>query len=253
MNKNTKSLGIIPARYGASRFPGKPLALLAGRPVIQWVYENARRARMLDEVAVATDDARIFEVVESFGGKAVMTRPDHQSGTDRCAEVVAQKAFEDFDVVVNIQGDEPFLSPDQIDETVLFLRQNDHFDIATLAKKQDNPADIADPNVVKVVFGLRQNALYFSRLPIPFLRQKDAPQPAFYKHIGLYIFRRKALLRIARMAPTPLEKAESLEQLRWLENGLSIGIHQTTIESLSIDTPADLERAHEYLAGNKRA
>ncbi len=242
------SLGIIPARFASSRFPGKPLVDILGKTMIQRVYEQASQASQLDAIVVATDDERIFSHVQSFGGNVVMTSPTHLSGTDRCAEVTQQVEYSRFEIIANIQGDEPFLQPAQVDLAVNFLvSQPSGVSISTLLKKIENPADLFNPNVVKAVFDKAGNALYFSRQPVPFLREV-APenwlsQGEFFKHIGLYVFRREALLEISKLPPSRLELAESLEQLRWLENGYKIGVAVTEMETFGIDTPEDLAKA----------
>ncbi len=237
-------LGIIPARFASTRFPGKPLVLIHGKSMIQRVYEQVEQARRVNRVVVATDDARIYDHVRSFGGEVLLTRADHPSGTDRCAEVAQQ--FPEAEWVLNIQGDEPFIQPEQIDLLADTLSQSARFSIATLAKQIEQPEHLLNPNVVKVVFSRRFGALYFSRHPIPYLRNHPASDwlthLPFYKHIGLYGFSRKTLLRVARLRPTPLEQAESLEQLRWLEHGCRIAVGVTTQETVGIDTPEDLER-----------
>ncbi|MFN0015425.1 MAG: 3-deoxy-manno-octulosonate cytidylyltransferase [Saprospiraceae bacterium] len=237
-------LGIIPARWASTRFPGKPLTMIAGKSMIQRVCEQAGSATLLDQVVVATDDERIREHVLAFGGTALMTRPDHPSGTDRCAEVAAQ--FPQAKIVLNIQGDEPFVQPEQIDLLAKTLLKQPRFSIATLAKKIDQPEMLNNPNAVKVVFSQKHGAIYFSRHPVPFVRdalpENWLEGQAFYKHIGLYAYRRNTLLRIARLQPTPLERAESLEQLRWLENGLRIAVAITDLETIGIDTPEDLQK-----------
>ena len=258
-----KVLGIIPARFSSTRFPGKPLVDIKGKSMIQRVYEQALKAKSLSFVIVATDDIRIFEHVKTFGGAAMMTSPEHQSGTDRCAEVAAMVnldimtqssqqaqnfAFDaererPFDTVVNIQGDEPFIDPEQIDKVVDILRGG-IFQIATLAKVIDNQEDILNPNVVKVVFSADSRALYFSRSPIPNLRNTPqyewAKMGEIFKHIGLYTYKTTILQEIARLPAGHLEQLESLEQLRWLENGYAIGVGQTHLETIGIDTPEDL-------------
>lgn len=237
-------LGVIPARYASTRFPGKPLALIAGKSMIQRVYEQACQARLVERVVVATDDARILEHVRAFGGEVLLTRPEHPSGTDRCAEVA--RKFPAAELILNIQGDEPFVQPEQIDLLAETLLRNARCPIATLAKRIEQPDLLHNPNAVKVVFSPKHGAIYFSRHPIPFVRG-IAPEhwlehTDFYKHIGLYAFRRNALLRIARLPPTALERAESLEQLRWLEHGLRIAVGITELETIGVDTPEDLER-----------
>lgn len=242
-------IGIIPARFQSTRFPGKPLAILDNKPIIQWVYENAKKA--LTEVYVATDDERIFKAVESFGGKAVYTSPNHQSGTDRCAEA-AQKVAEkiQFDVIINIQGDEPFIRAEQI-EGLKDCFNSPETEIATLIKPITNAAEITNINRPKVVINKNQEALYFSRSPIPFVR--DCPteewinRNTFFAHIGMYAYRFDILLNLTQLPIGILEKAESLEQLRWLENGFRIKTAQTTFENIGIDTPEDLENAKKFL------
>ena len=239
-----KTLGIIPARYASTRFPGKPLVDILGKSMIQRVFEQAQKANLIDKVVVATDDQRIFDHVKSFSGEVFLTQANHLSGTDRCAEIAQQ--LEDFELVVNIQGDEPFIDPQQIDQLVDLLKRNAVFQIATLAKKITNIEDLFSPNVVKLVWTKGMQAIYFSRNPIPFVRNEIQEnwltKQDFYKHLGLYAFRREKLLQVAKLAPSNLEKAESLEQLRWLENGFNIGVGITQIESLGIDTPADLKK-----------
>ena len=237
-------LGIIPARFASSRFPGKPLVDIQGKSMIRRVYEQARQARLIQQVVVATDDRRILEHVHAFGGDALLTRNDHPSGTDRCAEVA--RLFPAAKVILNIQGDEPFVQPEQIDLLAETLLSRPKFQIATLAKRIEDPALLHNPNVVKVVFSAQTGAIYFSRHAIPFLRGHDPKDwldhHTYFKHIGLYGFRRAALLRVARLPPTALERAESLEQLRWLEHGLRIAVGVTTLETFGIDVPEDLRR-----------
>ncbi|MCF8244813.1 MAG: 3-deoxy-manno-octulosonate cytidylyltransferase [Saprospiraceae bacterium] len=257
MAKITNSLGIIPARFSSTRFPGKPLVDIAGKTMIQRVYEQASKSS-LGKVVVATDDPRIFDNVLSFGGEVVMTSDRHLSGTDRCAEVAALPQFIDFQFVVNVQGDEPFIQPGQIDLALAPLVKNAGLPIATLAKQIDPKSnlDLTNPNLVKVVFDKQQRALYFSRWPMPFHRnlpkEKWLAMGLFYKHVGLYAFRRKVLLEVAMLPPSRLELAESLEQLRWLENGYPIGVALTEFEIISIDSPSDLELAVRHLAGGSR-
>ncbi len=236
-------LAVIPARYASTRFPGKPLVDIGGKTMIRRTYEQVLLSRRVDRAVVATDDERIFEHVRSFGGNVCMTRPDHASGSDRCAEVAGQ--FPEAEIVLNVQGDEPFIQPEQIDLLADTLAGNPDFSIATLAKKIDRPDLLFNPNVVKVVFSGPGAAIYFSRHPIPYVRGQEPEnwlaQHTFYKHIGLYGFRRAALLAVARLSPTPLERAESLEQLRWLENGLPIAVGITELETIGIDAPEDLK------------
>lgn len=237
-------LAVIPARYASTRFPGKPLVDIGGKTMIRRVYEQVLLSKRVNAAVVATDDERIFEHVRSFGGEVRMTRADHPSGTDRCAEVV--RYFPKATFILNVQGDEPFVQPEQIDLLADTLTGSSKFAIATLAKKIEQPDMLLNPNVVKVVFSANSGAVYFSRHAIPFVRSA-APDDwlahhVFYKHIGLYGFRKNTLLRIARLSPTPLERAESLEQLRWLEHGLRIAVGITELETLGIDTPEDLAR-----------
>jgi 3-deoxy-manno-octulosonate cytidylyltransferase (CMP-KDO synthetase) len=238
-----KVLGIIPARFASTRFPGKPLVNILGKPMIQLVYEAAKKCKTLSEVVVATDNEHIFNVVESFGGKAVLTSDQHKSGTDRCAEVVKILTSQ-FDYVVNIQGDEPSVESSQI-EALIQGFNDPETQICTLAKQIDNPSDLLNPNVVKVIFSPTANALYFSRSPIPFARginQEDwVNQHDYYKHIGLYAYKTSVLLKIATYEEGILEKIESLEQLRWLEKGIAISVLKTNIENIGIDTPEDLD------------
>ena len=245
-----KFIAIIPARYASTRFPGKPLAILGGKTVIQRVYEQA--ASVLEEAYVATDDERIFEHVESFGGRAVMTRSDHKSGTDRIEEA-AEKIGTMADVIINIQGDEPFVQKSQL-ESLKQLFNFTETQIGTLGKRFESVDALMNPNSPKIVTDRRGFALYFSRSVIPFVRgyepQSWLEQFPFLKHLGLYAYRRKVLREITRLPQTPLEKAESLEQLRWLENGYRIRVGQTDIETVGIDTPEDLERAEAFLKNN---
>ncbi len=228
---------VIPARYASSRFPGKPLADLGGTPIIEHVYRRASESRAVGAVIVATDDERIARVVERFGGRAVMTRVDHASGTDRLAEVAEQLSCE---LIVNVQGDEPLIDPQMIDEAVQPFQQDATLMMSTLRTRIGDPSDLANPNVVKVVVDRDGFALYFSRSPIPFNRQ-GGPAVA-WKHVGLYVYRREFLLAFARLEPTALERTESLEQLRALEHGFRIKAVETEYDSISVDTPEDLER-----------
>lgn len=243
------ALCIIPARYGSSRFPGKPLADVGGQSLIRRVYRQAVQAACAGEVIVATDDERILKHVLDFGGKAVMTRADHASGTDRCAEATA--LFPDFDIVVNVQGDEPFIAPEQIDAVVHPLLLQPETRISTLAKAIAQREDIFNPNVVKVVMDKSGRAMYFSRSPIPHLRglpQSEWPGAvAFYKHIGLYAFRRETLLELTSLPPGFYEQAESLEQLRWLAAGYPIAVALTDKETIGVDTPEDVGKALDFL------
>lgn len=237
-----KIIGIIPSRYASTRFPGKPLAVIDGKSMIRRVYEQALKSGLLTKVIVATDDERIFRHVEGFGGKVLMTSSDHLNGTSRCWDVLEQSA-ENYDAVINIQGDEPFIEPEQINQLAK-LFENSKIEIATLIKKIDNKEDVFNPNVVKVVFDINNRALLFSRQAIPFLRgvkQEDwISTQAYYKHIGIYGYRKDVLKNLVKLLPTDLEQAENLEQLRWLENGFQINIEITAFEGVSIDTPEDL-------------
>lgn len=242
-----KILGLIPARYAASRFPGKPLALIGGKSMVQRVYEQASAAGVLSEVAVATDDERIYQHVRAFGGQVIMTRPDHPSGTDRCAEAVGLR--DDIDVVVNIQGDEPFIRPDQIAAVTAPFAAG--AGLATLARRIADEEDLWNPNVVKVTVDRSGRALYFSRHPIPYLR--DVPREDWLshglhlQHLGLYAYRRDVLLELTQLAPGTYERAEGLEQLRWLQAGYRLHVALTEHRTIGIDTPEDLQRAEAWL------
>ncbi len=245
-----KFIAIIPARFASSRFPGKPLANMDGKPMIQRVYEQVRKS--VSDVYVATDDERILEAVESFGGKGVMTSIDHRSGTDRCNEAYT-KIGQSFDVVLNIQGDEPFIYPEQID-LLKSCFTDDSVEIATLVKPFDKKGGLValqNPSTPKVVLSKKMEALYFSRSIVPFLRdveKEDWPnEHVFYKHIGIYGYRTDILQQITKLAPGVLEQAESLEQLRWIENGYKIKVGITTHETIGIDTPEDLQNAIHHL------
>lgn len=238
---------IIPARYASTRFPGKPLALLGNKPVIQHVYEQA--SSVLSDVWVATDDDRIREAVEKFGGRVVMTRADHKSGTDRIEEA-AEKTGTQADVVINIQGDEPFIQPSQI-KTLMQLFDNADTQIGTLGKHFENIEAVNNPNSPKIVTDKQGFALYFSRSVIPYIRGAQDNEWLshfpFLKHLGLYAYRREVLHEITQLPQSSLEIAESLEQLRWLENGYRIRVGLTDVETVGIDTPEDLQRAEEFL------
>lgn len=243
-----KILGIIPARYASTRFPGKPLVQIHGKSMIQRVYEQAKKANGLSEVIVATDDERIAEEVNNFGGNFIITRHEHQSGTDRCAEVAA--AFPDFTAVINIQGDEPYIDPGQI-ELLISCFQDPDVQLATLVKKIHTEEELFNVNIPKVLLNSRQQAIYFSRQTLPYIRgaQKEfwMEKFEFYKHIGIYAYTYQALQSITKLAPSPLELAESLEQLRWIENGYQIQTRVTTIETIAIDTPDDLNKINVQL------
>ncbi len=245
-----KVIAIIPARYASTRFPGKPLAILGGKTVIRRVWEQV--SRVIDDVAVSTVDRRIAEAVDAFGGRAVITSPNHRSGTDRCYEAYCLIGGE-YDVVVNVQGDEPFISPSQI-RALTACFDDEHTDIATLAKPfaaSDGIEALENPNSPKVVIDNESRAIYFSRSVIPYLRGVERSEwlarHTFYKHIGMYAFRRDVLREVTSLPQSSLERAESLEQLRWLENGYKIGVGITDIETVGIDTPEDLARAEEFL------
>lgn len=248
--KPLKFIAIIPARYASTRFPGKPLARLGGMPVIERVYCQVKG--VVEDVVVATDDERILAAVEAFGGRAVMTSDKHRSGTDRCWEAY-QKQGKEYDVVINVQGDEPFIAHSQL-RAIMACFEDEATDIATLVKPftaEDGLAALENPNSPKVVLDSESRAIYFSRSVIPYLRGVEREQwlerHTFYKHIGMYAFRREALREVTSLEPSPLEMAESLEQLRWLENGYKIGVGISSIETVGIDTPEDLERAEEFL------
>ena len=242
-----KFTAIIPARYASTRFPGKPLAILGGKTVIQRVYEQA--VSVLDDAYVATDDERILQTVEAFGGRAVMTRSDHKSGTDRIEEA-ATKIGTTADVIINIQGDEPFIHPSQI-ETLCRLFDDPQTQIGTLGKRFESMEAVENPNSPKIVTDVKGFALYFSRSVIPFIRgrQRDEwfGQYPFLKHLGIYAYRREVLSEITKLPQSSLEIAESLEQLRWLQNGYRIRVGETNIETVGIDTPEDLQRAEQLL------
>ena len=246
-----KVVGIIPARYASTRFPGKPLAVIKGKTMIRRVCEQAWKSK-LDAVVVATDDVRIADEVMSFGGQYVMTDPNHRSGTDRCCEAL-DLLENQYDAVVNIQGDEPFIDPQQINLLVDLISREDT-QLASLAKRIEEEDDLFSPNAVKVVMDNDGKALYFSRNPIPFMRNVERAEwlkkGVFYQHIGIYAYKAEALRQVARLHPSSLEMAESLEQLRWLENGLSIRMAVTESVNVSIDTPEDLLKA-EHFAENK--
>ncbi|MGB9466469.1 MAG: 3-deoxy-manno-octulosonate cytidylyltransferase [Candidatus Acidiferrum sp.] len=236
---------VIPARFGSTRLPGKPLVLLAGKPMIQRVYERAKMAERADRVIVATDDERIVKAVESFGGTARMTRTDHRTGTERVAEVAAH---EKGDVFVNVQGDEPLLDPAAVDTAVDALLEEPAAAIATVATPIKSPADIMDPNVVKTVLDFENNGLYFSRAPIPWVRDTASKiQVRHLKHLGLYVFQRDALLEYPTLPQGELERIEQLEQLRWLENGWKIRVAEVEHDAVSVDVPDDVARVEKLI------
>ena len=238
-------LGIIPARFNSTRFPGKPLAEIDGKTMIQRVYEQCRKAQQLSRVLIATDDERIANHIRDFGGEAVMTSPQHQSGTDRCAEIVGRDSDQQWDVVINIQGDEPYIHPEQID-MLCSVFENNNTPIGTLVKKITSPDELFNHNNVKVILNKRCEAIYFSRTPIPYNRnfpeQEWLKYSTYYKHIGIYGYRTEVLKEISALQKTNLEVTESLEQLRWIENGYVIRAAVTSLESIAIDTPEDLLR-----------
>ena len=245
-----KLLAIIPARYASSRFPAKPLAMLGGKLVVERVYEQVRK--VVNKVVVATDDERIYNAVVAFGGEAIMTSANNKSGTDRCAEAYEKLGY-DADIVLNIQGDEPFIAPEQI-EALIACFDNKATDIATLVKPfaaEDNIEVLESPNSPKVIINEIGEAIYFSRSVVPYLRDIERSEwlkhHTFYKHIGIYAFRAKILKEVTTLPQSPLEKAEKLEQLRWLEGGYKIGVGVTNIETIGIDTPEDLTKAEQFL------
>jgi 3-deoxy-manno-octulosonate cytidylyltransferase (CMP-KDO synthetase) len=244
-----KIIGIIPARYASTRFPGKPLIDIAGKSMIQRVFEQAKKSTCLAEVIVATDDARIKQHVKAFGGNVIMTAETHQSGTDRCFEAI-QKYNDNADVVINIQGDEPFIQPQQIDLLAACFNSND-VQLATLIKKVSNNEELFNVNTPKVIIDKNGNAIYFSRQTIPYIREKQTndwlANHTFYKHIGIYGYTIKALSEITVLQPSALERAEGLEQLRWIENGYKIKVNLTDFESVAIDVPDDLKKLTKFL------
>jgi 3-deoxy-manno-octulosonate cytidylyltransferase (CMP-KDO synthetase) len=238
-------LVVIPARYGSTRFPGKPLAMVNGKPMIQRVYEQARQAARAESVVVATDDARIVEAIKQMNGEAVMTNPAARSGSERVAEVARARNAQ---VVINVQGDEPLMHPDMIDQLAGYLEQHQAIPMASLMTPLAARDDAANPNVVKVVVDQQGFALYFSRAPIPHAREAGA-MPAIYKHLGIYGYQRHFLLQFPHLPPTPLEQAEQLEQLRALEHGYRIQLLETRHDSVGVDTPDDLRRVERLLKG----
>jgi len=262
-----KIIAIIPARYASTRFPGKPLAMINGKPIIQYVFEAASKASLINRVIVATDDERIFRKVKEFGGEAWMTSSNHISGTDRISEV-AKKI--DADIIVNVQGDEPLIEPEVINQAVEpFINQNSELYMGTICTEIKSEDELKDPNVVKVVIDRSGYALYFSRSPIPYNRDKWASgqvgkeslessnprtlEPCYYKHIGLYVYRKDFLIKFSELSPTPLEETEKLEQLRVLEHGYKIKVIKTDYDSIGVDTPEDLERVKQAMSNGQRA
>ncbi len=243
-----KTLAIIPARYDSSRFPGKPLIDLKGKTMIQRVYQQTSKASLVDKVIVATDDTRILNAVNAFGGACIMTSPNHSSGTERCGEVIDN--YTDYDIIINVQGDEPLIQPQQIDSVLqLFALENTY--IATAIKKINKVDDIQNPNRIKVVVNGKNEALYFSRSPIPHIAnipfENWLEHNTFWKHIGIYAWRTKTLKELINLPVTDLEKLESLEQLRWLFHGYQIKTVETTIETPNIDVPADVKKVIDLL------
>lgn len=244
-----KAIGVIPARYGSTRFPGKPLALILGKPMIYWVYSRASQAQLLDRLVVATDDERILEAVRAFGGEAVMTSPEHPTGTDRLAEVARSVVAEIF---VNIQGDEPLISPEAIDALIRAMQEHPDVPMGTLCRKASDPEEVGNPNTARVVFDRDHRALYFSRAAIPYYREAGSPAQFLdfgpvYQHIGVYAYRRDFLLRFTELPQTPLEKAEKLEQLRALEHGFPIFVVETDYQPICVDVPADIAKVENRM------
>ncbi len=246
-------VGIIPSRYASSRFPGKPLVDLGGKTMIQRVYEQALASRYLNKVIVATDDKRIFDHVQSFGGEAVMTSADHPSGTDRCREAL-QNLNDQYKYIINIQGDEPLINPAQIDELASLLK-DESIELATQMIRVKTYQELADLKEVKIVLNTKNEALYFSRQPIPFIKDVEESRwhlhHSYFRHVGMYAYRSDILDKITKLPVSPLEKAESLEQLRWVENGFTIKCVITGFESICVDTPGDAERVRKLLWKNE--
>jgi len=249
--KRYQFTGIIPARYASKRFPGKPLAMIGDKTMVQRVYDQVKNS--VDTLFVATDDKRIFEEVQKFGGRAIMTSSEHLSGTDRCAEaaeLIMEQTGKKIDIVINIQGDEPFIKPEQIELLKSCFTGKD-VEIATLVRETSPGEDIFNPNQPKVILDSEDNAIYFSRTAIPFIRDSEphewSEKHVFYKHVGLYAYRTDVLKRITKLPVSALEKTESLEQNRWIENGFRIKTAVTKWESIGIDTPDDLKRAEDYI------
>ena len=241
-----KFLGVIPSRYASTRLEGKPLKDICGHTMIEWVYKRTKMSN-LDEVVVATDDERIFNEVEKFGGKAILTRKDHENGTSRIAEVCEK--ITDYDVIVNVQGDEPLIEPDMINSIIDSFKEDDSIAMSTLKYKIDTMEEIENPNYVKVITDKKGYALYFSRSVIPFPRKMDLKN--YYKHVGIYGYKRDFVIEYAKMEPTPLERSESLEQLRALENGYKIKVMETPYKIIGVDTQEELEKVREYVIKHK--
>lgn len=254
ITETKKVYAIIPARFASTRLPGKPLVDLAGKSMIQRVYEQAKKAKLVDEVIVTTDDNRIEEVVNSFNGRVVMTPKEIKSGSDRIAMVA--KNLDDADIIVNVQGDEPLIPPEMIDEAIFPLIHDDSIEVATLIKVITDEDDLKNPNIPKVVLDEEDYAIYFSRLPIPYFREREnhdewLKSHTYYKHIGLYVFRKKFLLMFTSWHESLLERAEKLEQLRIIENGYKIKAVVTEYDSIPVDTPEDVERVKQILERTK--
>lgn len=241
-----KFLGVIPSRYASTRLEGKPLKDICGHTMIEWVYKRTKLSN-LDEVVVATDDERIYEEVERFGGKAILTRKDHENGTSRIAEVCEK--YSDYDVIVNVQGDEPLIEPDMINSIIDSFKEDDTISMSTLKYKLNTMEDIENPNYVKVITDKKGYAIYFSRSVIPYPRKLDIQN--YYKHVGIYGYKRDFVIEYAKMEPTPLELSESLEQLRALENGYRIKVMETPYKILGVDTQEELEKVREYIREKK--
>jgi 3-deoxy-manno-octulosonate cytidylyltransferase (CMP-KDO synthetase) len=245
-SSSTQVLVVIPARHASVRFPGKPLVSIAGQPMIQRVYDRARKASQVSRVVIATDDDRIVQAAKEFGGEAVLTRSDHRTGTDRVAEVAAHVPAE---IYINVQGDEPLVDPDTIDAVAAAMLQDSEIAVATPVAAITHKNDIMDPNVVKAVLDFDGNALYFSRAPIPWVRDTGAQVAVrHWKHIGIYGFRRSALLEFPTLPPGELEHIEQLEQLRWLENGFRIRAVETDYDAVSVDVPEDVQRVEKIIS-----
>lgn len=239
-----KIIAIIPSRYGSSRFPGKPLALISGKPMIQWVYENVRKVKEVDDVYVATDEQKIFECVNGFDGKAIMTSPLHTCGTDRLAECVDILNIDEEDIVLNIQGDEPLINPSMIVDLYRIFEDSEVY-MGTLMKKIDRDDELDNPNVVKVITDIHHNAIYFSRYSLPY--ERDGKKSVHFKHIGVYGYKAWFLKKISKMEKSELEKSESLEQLRIIENGFKIRVKETIYQTIGVDTPEQIKLVEEVL------
>jgi 3-deoxy-manno-octulosonate cytidylyltransferase (CMP-KDO synthetase) len=243
-----KTIAIIPSRYGSSRFPGKPLALIAGKPMIQWVYENVNKAGFLDAVYVATDDQRIFECVENFGGNALMTASTHTCGTDRLAECAEILKLEDEDIVLNIQGDEPLINPQMVSDLYSNFKDSEVY-MGTLKKLIEKDDELDNPNVVKVINDINDYAIYFSRYCLPY--ERDGKNAVHFKHVGAYGYKTWFLKKYSKMEKTSLEISESLEQLRVIENGMKIKVMETKYQTIGVDTPEQIELVEKELAKRK--